>query len=162
MNPTPKSQSTLSRNPGGALPGTQSREGSHTSQQFPSDTSKIKFDKIDASLFDEIARDMAKKLAENSRSNKPTQLRRFYDEICMWSERVEMEEKKFDELLPFIRMLNAKAAYAKGRNGLVDDNFVNLIRHCLSEVKNPKTMKNFKLFMEAVMGFYKELRPKDS
>ncbi|CAK0751783.1 CRISPR-associated protein Csm2 [Gammaproteobacteria bacterium] len=162
MNPTQKSQSTPNRNPGGGFSGTQSREGSPTLQQSPSDISKIKFDKIDADLFDKTAKDMAIKLALNPKSNKPTQLRRFYDEICMWNERVEMEEKRFDELLPFIRMINAKAAYAKGRNGLVDDNFVNLIRHCLSEVKDPKTMKNFKLFMEAVMGFYKEQRPKDS
>ncbi|CAK0771624.1 CRISPR-associated protein Csm2 [Gammaproteobacteria bacterium] len=161
MSPTPRNQSTPSRNPGGGFSGTQSREGSPTLQQPPSDTSRIKFDEIDADLFDKIAKNMARKLAENTKSNKPTQLRRFYDEICMWNERVEMEEKRFDELLPFIRMLNAKAAYAKGRN-LVDENFVILIRHCLSEVKNPKTMKYFKLFMEAVMGFYKEERPKDS
>ena len=124
------------------------------------DTSAIKLDPIEANLFDVVAKQVAKTLADQ-KNNKPTQLRRFYDEICMWSERVEANEEKFGEFLPFIRMLNAKAAYAQGRQ-LVDPNFVKLMRDGLAQVKDAKTMKYFKLFMEAVMGFYKEQRPKDS
>ncbi|MEO5369977.1 MAG: type III-A CRISPR-associated protein Csm2 [Magnetococcus sp. DMHC-1] len=127
------------------------------------DTSKIKFDTISADLFDAVAREAAEILAKSDKKiNKPTQIRRFYDEICMWAEKVEANDvAKFKEFLPFIKMLNAKAAYAHGRK-LVDDNFVKLLRDCLSQVNDPKTMKSFKLFMEALMGFYKEKRPKDS
>ena len=87
--------------------------------------------------------------------NKSTQLRGFYDEILMWEQKTRnMNQEQFDELLPLIRMINAKVAYAKGR-GLVDQNFFDLIRHCLHQVKSPATMRNCKLFLEAFMGFFK-------
>ncbi|NGZ06563.1 MAG: type III-A CRISPR-associated protein Csm2 [Magnetococcales bacterium] len=116
-------------------------------------------------LFDAQAQQVATRLSQEQRTNKPSQIRRFYDEICMWNERVNEDPKpedRFKELLPFIRMLNAKAAYANGRNPqLVDKYFVDLMRGCLKEVNDPDSMKHFKLFMEAVMGFYKQIRPKD-
>ncbi|MBF0145416.1 MAG: type III-A CRISPR-associated protein Csm2 [Magnetococcales bacterium] len=142
--------------------------GSHSSSggtvKSPADDifKRIRFgEQLDPDLFDGVAKDVAKSL-NNKNTNKPTQLRRFYDEICLWAEKVAVEEGRFEEYIPFIRMMNAKAAYAKGRNNLVDDGFVKLMNHCLGQVKDAKSMGRFKLFMEAVMGFYKELRPKDS
>ncbi|MBF0109731.1 MAG: type III-A CRISPR-associated protein Csm2 [Magnetococcales bacterium] len=126
------------------------------------DITTIKFgDPLSPDLFDGKAKKVAESLNIKG-TNKPTQLRRFYDEICLWGEKVEADEKRFNEYLPFIRMMNAKAAYAKGRNNLVNETFVKLISHCLGQVTDAKSMGRFKLFMEAVMGFYKELRPKDS
>lgn len=126
------------------------------------DTSRIKFgSKLDADLFNGVAKATATTLASNEKSNKPSQLRRFYDEICLWEERVDGDEDRLKKNLPFIRMMNAKAAYADGR-GLVDKNFVKLMNHGLSQVESAETMHHFKLFMEAVMGFYKEIRPKES
>ena len=116
---------------------------------------------LDGKLFDDVAKSVAETLASNTKENKSTQLRRFYDEICMWAEKVGDEESRFRDHLPFIRMLNAKVAYAKGR-GLVDENFVLLINCGLKQLNAPKDMKHFKLFMEAVMGFYKELHPSNS
>ena len=72
--------------------------------------------------------------ATNERGNKPAQIRQFYDELVMWEERVRQDPDRFDEFLPFIRMLNAKAAYAQGR-GHVDANFVALIARCLGQVE---------------------------
>ncbi len=118
---------------------------------------------IDADLFSSIAYETARTLAckdQRNASNKSTQLRRFYEEIIMWDNRVAMHPEKFQEYLPFIRMINAKAAYALGRK-LVDRNYVRLLEHCLQQVDNPENMRHFKLFMEAVMGFYKQERPKD-
>jgi CRISPR-associated protein Csm2 len=69
-----------------------------------------------------------------------------------------MHPEKFDDYLPFIRMLNAKAAYAKGRK-LVDDKYVGLLFSGLQQVTDPETLHTFKLFMEAFMGFYKQERP---
>ncbi len=123
-------------------------------------TKDIDLKEISIELFDNIAKDKAEIIAQDSRSNKPTQLRRFYDEIVMWEAKSSQHPEKFAEYLPFIRMMNAKVAYAKGRK-LVNDDFVNLISDCLRQVECDKTMRHFKLFMEAFMGFYKEKRPKD-
>lgn len=126
------------------------------------DTSRIKFGSaLDADLFNGVAKATAETLAgSKSKENKPSQLRRFYDEICLWGEKVG-DDDEFKKNQPFILMMNAKAAYAKGRE-LVDDNFAKLMNHSLSQVKDAETMRHFKLFMEAVMGFYKEKRPRDS
>ncbi len=133
-------------------------------------TSNIKLDSIATELFNSIAQETAATIADNpSRMiNKPTQLRRFYDEIVMWENKASLltaneedeqkRKEKFAEMLPFIKMINAKTAYAQGRK-LVDKNYVTLINHCLNQVNDIKTMKHFKLFMEAFMGFYKVERP---
>lgn len=112
---------------------------------------------LDPALFDHVARDVAKTMGT---SNKPAQIRQFYDELVMWEERARQEPERFSEFLPFIRMLNAKAAYAKGR-GHVDDSFLALITRGLAQVDSPETLRNFKLFFEAFLGFYKLERPKD-
>jgi CRISPR-associated protein Csm2 len=76
----------------------------------------------------------------------------------LWDNKVLQQPEKFDEFLPFIRMLNAKAAYAQGRK-LVDHNFVDLLNAGLKQVETAETLHTFKLFMEAFMGFYKQERP---
>jgi CRISPR-associated protein Csm2 len=140
---------------------TQGHRNSHGDQNGATiDTNNIQLQDIKAELFDDVARMTAEIIADNRNSNKPTQLRRFYDEIVMWENKTSQHPEKFTDYLPFIRMLNAKAAYAKGRK-LVDDNYVKLLNDCLKQVDSDKTMRNFKLFMEAFMGFYKEKRPKD-
>ncbi|WP_305908202.1 type III-A CRISPR-associated protein Csm2 [Methylomarinum sp. Ch1-1] len=118
-------------------------------------------EKLDPELFNSIAQQAAKRIAGDDRrknDNKPTQLRKFYDEIVLWDSKVLQHPEKFDEYLPFIRMINAKAAYAKGRK-LVDENFVDMVHKGLQQVVCPKTLHTFKLFMEAFMGFYKQERP---
>lgn len=147
------------------------RGGYNKRPPLPSlDTSNIKLDAISEELFNNIAKQAAKTIAANpSRMvNKPTQLRRFYDEIVMWDNKAtfliakeedeQQRNEKFAEMLPFIKMINAKTAYAQGRR-LVDKNFVDLISHSLSQVNDIQSMKHFKLFMEAFMGFYKVERP---
>jgi CRISPR-associated protein Csm2 len=114
---------------------------------------------LDPALFDTVAHAVAKAVGANDRGNKPAQIRQFYDELVMWEERVRQDPDRFDEFLPFIRMLNAKAAYAQGR-GHVDPNFVALIGRCLEQVDSPGTLKSFKLFFEAFLGFYKLEGPK--
>lgn len=114
---------------------------------------------IAANLFDKTAKTEAQKIASGGdRVNKPTQLRKFYDEIVMWEQKASLHPDKFQEYLPFIRMINAKVAYAKGRN-LVDDKFVNLMHDGLRQIESSETLRTFKLFMEAFMGFYKQERP---
>lgn len=114
---------------------------------------------LDPEIFNSTAQQAARSVrGDDDRVNKPTQLRRFYDELVLWEGRVNQQPAKFDEYLPFIRMLNAKAAYAEGRK-LVDRTFVNLLHHTLGEAKDPETLTACKLFWEAFMGFYKQERP---
>lgn len=124
------------------------------------DYPSIRFGKpLNPELFSEVARQMAKQVAHVDRyANKSTQLRRFYDELVLWENRATQQVEKFEEFLPFIRMINAKAAYAEGRR-LVTRDFVQLMSHTLNQVNSPETMTHCKLFWEAFMGFYKQERP---
>lgn len=138
------------------------------------DFGKIKFGKpLNAELFNGVAQEMARNIANADRNaNKSTQLRRFFDEIVLWENRMNqvvaqlqgdketranLAQEKFEEFLPFIRMINAKAAYAQGRR-LVDPAFVGLVQHTLKQVVDAETLSVCKLFWEAFMGFYKQER----
>lgn len=118
-------------------------------------------------LYADIAEAKARFIANYSSSkeaNKPTQLRRFYDELCMWNEKVNQtgttaeREARYKELAPLIKMLKAKVAYAEGRKH-VDRNFQSLFAHGINEIKDAGTLAQCKLFFEAFMGFYKAVRP---
>ena len=114
---------------------------------------------LDPDIFDGIAQRTARAVSDADRyRNKPTQLRQFYDELVMWEEKARQAPERFGEYLPFIRMLNAKAAYAEGRRH-VDRTFTDLMAHCLGQVDDLPALHNFKLFFEAFLGFYKSERP---
>lgn len=51
-------------------------------------------------------------------------------------------------------MLKAKVAYSQGR-GLVNQNFSKIFNHTMDQINSAETLKDGKLFMEAVMGFCK-------
>jgi CRISPR-associated protein Csm2 len=134
----------------------------HDQTQRPSNEpqfASVRFSKpLQPELFNTIAKDAAKRVAAASRDrNKSTQLRRFYDELCLWDLRVAQQPGRFEEYLPFIRMLNAKVAYAEGRK-LVDATYVDLLHHTLREVKDAESLSVCKLFWEAFTGFYKQER----
>lgn len=125
-------------------------------------TADIRLKDIPSTLFSDISQEKALTVREGSGrdSNKSTQLRKFYDELVMWFEKVHFErtpierEAKYTEVAPFIQMLVAKVAYAKGR-GHVDDNFERLFAHLIRQISDVESLKHAKLFMEAFMGFYK-------
>jgi len=124
------------------------------------DTSRIRFSDIDPELFNQIASDSATVVSDcKGHLNKATQLRKFYDELCMWDAKVNLDEERFTEYRPFILMMNAKVAYAEGRK-LVDNNYMTLLSHCLNSATSAREFRNCKLFMEAFMGFYKSVRPR--
>jgi len=111
--------------------------------------------KIAPELFDATARRAAEIVADCRReTNRSTQLRRFYDELVLWHEKAVQEPDKFDEFLPFVRMLKAKAAYAEGRK-LVDGAFVDLLDQTIDFVRSADDLHLAKLFLEAFLGFYK-------
>ena len=129
------------------------------------DVSDIRFGvNISEGLYSDIAEEKAKRIAEVSgdKVNKSTQIRRFYDELCLWNGRInstgtpEERQARYRELAPLVKMLKAKVAYARGRKPkLVEENFESMFCRCINEVKDPKTLEQCKLFMEAFMGFYK-------
>jgi CRISPR-associated protein Csm2 len=75
----------------------------------------------------------------------------------MWQEKVGNDDARFNESEPFIRMLKAKAAYAKGR-GHVDANFRALFDRLIDQSTNARTLRQAKLFFEAFMAYYKVFR----
>lgn len=119
---------------------------------------EIKFDEKKTEIFSDIAQRAAQYIKQGSSVNKTTQLRKFYDELAMWNDRVQLaredKEGKFKELVPFIKMLKAKAAYARGRKH-IDDKFLEVFNRCIDQANNAETLRDAKLFMEAVMGFCK-------
>jgi CRISPR-associated protein Csm2 len=148
----------------GGYQGVRQQQNNYRNDEPALDASAIllkkKDDKpLDPNLFDGVAHAAAKVIGQNDRGNKASQIRQFYDELVMWEEKVRQTPEKFPDYLPFIRMLNAKAAYAQGR-GHVDRNFTAMISHCLGQVESVETLRNFKLFFEAFLGFFKLENPK--
>ncbi len=118
---------------------------------------------ISENLFADIAQEKAARVFDakaGRKVNESTQLRKFYDELVMWFDKVQLERTKdkksarYTELAPFIKMMKAKVAYAKGR-GHVDECFEKMFAHLIQEITDAETLKHAKLFMEAFMGFYK-------
>lgn len=117
----------------------------------------INFKQKSPRIFAEIAEEAAKEIKAGNRNNN-SQLRKFYDELVMWNEKVQLSKDNrnqiCDELLPFIKMMKAKTAYAEGRKH-IDDKFRNIFNHCIDQIDSPESLRDAKLFMEAVMGYCK-------
>ncbi|MEJ2445574.1 MAG: type III-A CRISPR-associated protein Csm2 [Exilibacterium sp.] len=138
------------------------RKGNRTGEQKGTqDLPQFSLAEVTPTLFSETAKACAKVISDNGGSgkNKSTQLRRFYDEICMWYEKVGNDDAKFKQNLPYVRMIAAKVAYARGRD-LVDESFMKFMENGLNQIDSIKTFDTFKTFMEAFMGFYKMFKPK--
>ena len=135
-------------------------------QNVPSPTISVGDIKLAAplseNLFADIAQEKAARVYEGGagRKNKSTQLRKFYDELVMWFDKVHLERTKdakatkYAEVAPFVKMMNAKVAYARGRDH-VDECFEQMFSHLIRQITDAETLKHAKLFMEAFMGFYK-------
>ncbi|HRQ06180.1 MAG TPA: type III-A CRISPR-associated protein Csm2 [Nitrosomonas halophila] len=77
----------------------------------------LSHDPVPADLFDATASAIAAELANTKdKFNRPNQIRRFYDELVTWQQRIKDDEDAFKKHEAFIRMMNAKVAYAKGRD----------------------------------------------
>ncbi|WP_373796418.1 type III-A CRISPR-associated protein Csm2 [Neisseria dentiae] len=117
---------------------------------------KLNTEQLPVDIFSTVAQEAAEHI-QDFKKNKPTQLRKFYDELAMWHDKVFQAADRADEYqkaAPFIQMLKAKAAYAKGRDH-VNEQFVGLFNHIIGEINSADSLKNAKLFFEAVLGFRK-------
>lgn len=117
---------------------------------------------IEPELFSTIAENIAKKVADDGSKtiNKRSQIRKFYDEVLNFSARVGKDSTGFEKMLPYLKMLNAKAAYAKGR-GLISDSFKNFISDSLKQINDIDDFEVFLGLFEAFMGYYRLYRPAD-
>ncbi|MDE5833088.1 MAG: type III-A CRISPR-associated protein Csm2 [Desulfovibrio sp.] len=83
------------------------------------------------------------------------QLRRFYGDVkrleTRWLNSAE-KKKTFSEILPMIKLLKAKSAYAYKRD-LVPDSFREWIWDNVDQIHEEKDFKAFLLYFEAVVGF---------
>lgn len=123
---------------------------------------------IDPKLFSDIAEQTADEIAKSGQSqsrdgrpprldhNKRTQIRKFYDEVVRLNATAKANPEDWDTILPFINMLIAKAAYANGRNKLVTDEFVRMLKDCVAQVHKPADLDVFANFFESLMGFYRK------
>ncbi|GIX15843.1 MAG: hypothetical protein KatS3mg119_0029 [Rhodothalassiaceae bacterium] len=118
----------------------------------------------DPDLYSDIAEEWAKAVAEEGkregRKNQSTQLRRFYNEISIWNERANDRRRDFADILPFVLMVRAKVAYAKGRKNVTDiyEKMINAglqaIRAGKDTEEQRKRLMRFKIFLEAFTGFH--------
>jgi len=114
----------------------------------------------DKNLLDSVA----KEWAEAINKTKKTQARNFYDRVLQLEKEIEENGKKhgkkhgFESVYPFIKMLNSKVAYGVSRK-VVSSEFQEMMSQCLDQIKlddkGEQTFKHFKLFFEAVLGFFK-------
>ena len=100
--------------------------------------------------------DTAEKWANAINRTKKTQARNFYDKVLELQK--DIKNKGFDAAYPFIQMLNSKVAYGVNRR-VVSFEFQNMMQQCLEQIKQDEkgeqTFKNFQLFFEAVLGYFK-------
>jgi len=116
---------------------------------------------LDPTLFNEQAKTIADEVfkEKDSKKNNPTQIRKFYDEILSFdsilkSMPAEKQDQEFVKLLPYIMMLNSKAAYAQARD-LISGSFKQFINEALQKIQTKEDFDAFLGLFEAFMGFYK-------
>lgn len=120
---------------------------------------KITLDyQIQEQLFGSLAKKWSEQIEKESNrtSNKINQIRSFYDKVMELNEKAQnmtSDEQYRKEVFPFVIMLNSKVAYAKTRS-LVSETFVKMMNQCVEKAITVEKMNNFKLFFEAVIGFY--------
>jgi CRISPR-associated protein Csm2 len=114
---------------------------------------KIEFNEK-TELFNEVAEHWAKKIKTKRMTS--TQLRNYYEKVLELYEKSKYStnEEFEDEILPFVKMLNAKVSYGVGR-GIVSNEFQFMIKISINQIENKKDLETFKYFFEAVIGFYK-------
>lgn len=118
---------------------------------------------IDPRWVDSEALSVARKLVvknidgniDKKNSINTSQLRKFYADIkrIEWTWQVQRRsDEYFFYILPQIKMLKAKVAYARGRN-LVLPVFEKWINKHIDAISSPDDFRAFLLHFEAVVGF---------
>jgi len=111
---------------------------------------------IRSELIEKYAHDLGKQYAKGETSNgkalTPSQLRNFFNDVRSLEAKVKAESD-FSQLIPHIKMLKAKVAYAFGR-GNVPREFKELISKCVSKIESKEDFQAFVKFFEAIVGYF--------
>ncbi len=112
--------------------------------------------KITPELFNSVAKSWAERIERGKPSMKKNQIRNFYDKVLELYEKSQYSNNFEEEVLPFVKMLNSKVAYALNRSPKVaNEEFKKMMESCIEQVNTKKDLEVFKYFFEAVIGFYK-------
>lgn len=117
---------------------------------------------INPTLFSTIAENYASTVYKSGGRdvNRRSQLRKFYDEVLRLSTLVKTNPADWDNILPFVNMIIAKAVYAQGRNK-VSPEFVSMLKESILQVKKKDDLEIFANFFEAFMGYYRQYNDKN-
>ncbi len=110
--------------------------------------------KINADLFDKKAKYWADKIANDRNKMNKNQIRNFYDKVLDLYEKSQYSKNFGEEVLPFVKMLNSKVAYAVNRK-VANQPFQDMMSQCIRQVNTKEDLEVFKYFFEAIVGFYK-------
>lgn len=125
-------------------------------------------------LFDKKAQEISESLIGKDSSGKTigvssTQLRRIFDEVKRYERVLSETGIKWEEQLPYIKMIKSKVAYTvaraikKKKNELdVYKNFESFISSGIDLIKTEKDYHVFVALFESVYGFYYEKAPKEA
>lgn len=107
---------------------------------------------LDYKQYPKLFNETAKGWADAISRTKKTQVRNFYDKVLELENRTKKEE--WEDVLPFVKMLNSKVEYALTRK-VASPEFKDMMSQCIAQINSKEDLKTFKLFFEAVVGFYK-------
>ena len=128
-------------------------------------------------LFDKKAQEIAESFVGkdgwgNDIGVSSTQLRRVFDEVKRYERLLSGIDAKWEEQLPYIKMIKSKVAYTvaraakkKPKEPCVRGVYKNLEAFISSGINLIKTEKDYHVFVslfEAVYGFYYDKAPKDA
>ena len=117
--------------------------------------------KKDKELLNETAKKWANDIGAGRGGVQNTQIRKFFDQVLELNNKAKHSDDFDGEVLPFVKMLNSKVAYASSRNSaggkLINKAFVDMMNSCIKQVDSKESLEVFKLFFEAVIGFHKSL-----
>lgn len=129
-----------------------------TSREFFSDLNeKI----IKDNLLTETAQNYVNEFKKNDTKNDGkeiknapslTQVRKFYNEVLTFKQKIETGASTFKKELPYIKMLKAKAQYAYNRKN-VNSKFVNFINKNIDEIKDYDDFKVFCDLFESIIAY---------
>lgn len=117
--------------------------------------------KKDGELLNKTAKEYAENIGAGKGGVQNTQIRKFFDQVLNLNQKSKHTDDFQGEVLPFVKMLNSKVAYASTRKGaggnIINKSFVDMMNNCINQVDSKEKLEVFKLFFEAVIGFHKSL-----
>ncbi len=129
------------------------------------DTIELDYKK-DPELLNKTAEKWANRINVGKGGVQNTQIRKFFNQVLDLNNKAKHSDDFNGEVLPFVKMLNSKVAYASSRNSangkLINQEFVNMMSSCINKIDKKNDLSTFKLFFEAVIGFHKSLEGRQS